>query len=66
MIAKTVERAISIYTAMAKQPINADTRANLSRYLDVLLAGGEIDPNRLTVHALAYLRSWDLKAARNV
>jgi hypothetical protein len=66
MIAKIVERAISIHAAMSKHPIHADTRANLSRYLDVLLAGGEIDPNRLTVQALAYLRSWDLKAARNV
>jgi hypothetical protein len=66
MIAKTVERAISIYSAMAKHPLNADTRANLSRYLDLLLAGGEIDPNRLTVHALAYLRRLDLKAARNI
>lgn len=65
MIPKTVERAISIYTAMAKHPINTDTRANLSRYLDLLFAGGEADPHRLTVHGLAYLRSWDLKAARN-
>jgi hypothetical protein len=65
MIVKTAERAISIYTAMAKRPIHADTRANLSRYLNLLLAGGEADENRLTVHGLAYLRSWDLKATRN-
>jgi hypothetical protein len=45
MIVKTVERAISIYTAMTKHPINADTRANLSR--DLLLAAGEADQNRL-------------------
>jgi hypothetical protein len=64
MIVKTVERAISIYTAMTKHPINADTRANLSR--DLLLAAGEADQNRLTVHGLAYLRSWDVKATRNV
>jgi hypothetical protein len=65
MIPKAVERAISIYAAMAKHPINADARTNLSRYLDLLFAGGEADPHRLTVHGLAYLRSWDLKAARN-
>jgi hypothetical protein len=66
MIVKTVERAIGIYASLAKHPVNADTRANLSTYLELLLAQGVTDRNRLTVHGLAYLRNWDLKATRNV
>jgi hypothetical protein len=65
MIARAVERSISIYTSMAKHPVDAEARANLSRYLNLLFASGEADQNRLTVCGLAYLRSWDLKAVRN-
>jgi len=65
MIVKTVERAIAIYTSMAKHPIGTETRANLSRYLDLLFAGGETDENRLTELSLAYLRCADLRKSRN-
>ena len=66
MIARAVERVLSIYAALARRPTDRETRINLARYLDLLSAGGESDQHRLMVLSLAYLRNADLKVRRNV
>jgi hypothetical protein len=59
MIARAAERALSIYAAMVKHPTDPETWINLSRYLDLLSAGGESDPHRLTVYG------WLIRAVQN-
>jgi hypothetical protein len=66
MIVRAAERALSIYAAIVKHRTDPETRINLARYLDLLFAGGESDPHRLTVYGLAYLRSAELRVRRKI
>lgn len=54
-----VERALSIYGALADRSETRDARERLSRHLMKLFIAGEKDQHRLTVHGLAYLRELD-------
>ena len=58
-----VERALSIYGALADRSETKGTRECLSRHLMQLYIGGEKDEHRLTVHGMSYLR--DLDRARD-
>ena len=51
-----VDRAISIYGALADRSETKGAREHLSRHLMNLYIGGEKDEHRLTVHGLSYLR----------
>jgi hypothetical protein len=51
-----VDRALSIYGALADRSETKGTRERLSRHLLELYTAGEKDEHRLTVHGLSYLR----------
>ncbi len=52
-----VDRALSIYGALADRSEVKGTREQLSRHLMELYVAGEKDEHRLTVHGLSYLRN---------
>ena len=54
-----VDRALSIYGALADRSETKGAREQLSRHLMKLYIGGEKDQHRLTVHGLSYLRDLD-------
>jgi hypothetical protein len=54
-----VERALSIYGALADRSETKGARERLSRHLMKLYIEGEKDEHRLTVHGLSYLRELD-------
>jgi len=60
---QAVDRAISIYEAIADRSEPKDAREKLSRHLTGLYLRGEHDHHRLTVHGLSFLR--DLERQRN-
>ena len=54
-----VDRALSIYGALADRAETRGARERLSRHLMKMLIDGETDEHRLTVHGLSYLRELD-------
>ena len=54
-----VDRALSIYGALADRSESKGARERLSRHLMKLYIDGEKDQHRLTVHGLSYLRELD-------
>ena len=54
-----VDRALSIYGALAGRSETKGTRERLSRHLMKLYIDGEKNEHRLTVHGLSYLRALD-------
>ena len=56
-----VDRALSIYSALADRPETKGARERLSRHLMKMVIEGEKDEHRLTVHGLSYLRKLDLE-----
>ena len=54
-----VDRALSIYGALADRSEMKGARERLSRHLMQLYTEGEKNPHRLTVHGLSYLRELD-------
>ncbi|SIO44596.1 hypothetical protein SAMN05443247_05475 [Bradyrhizobium erythrophlei] len=54
-----VDRALSIYGALADRSETKGARERLSRHLMKLYIEGEKDEHRLTVHGLSYLRDLD-------
>ena len=53
-----VDRALSIYGALADRSETKGARERLSRHLMKLYIDGEKNEHRLTVHGLSYLKSW--------
>jgi hypothetical protein len=54
-----VDRALSIYGALADRAETKGARERLSRHLMKIYIEGERDEHRLTVHGLSYLRDLD-------
>jgi hypothetical protein len=54
-----VDRALSIYGALANRSEGKGVRERLSRHLMKMYIEGEKDEHRLTVHGLSYLRNLD-------
>jgi hypothetical protein len=54
-----VDRALSIYGALANRSETKGARERLSRHLMKMYIDGEKDVHRLTVHGLSYLRNLD-------
>ena len=54
-----VDRALSIYGALADRSETKGARERLSRHLMPLYIDGEKNEHRLTVHGLSYLRALD-------
>ena len=54
-----VDRALSIYGALANRPETKGARERLSRHLMKMYIEGEKDEHRLTVHGLSFLRKLD-------
>jgi hypothetical protein len=54
-----VDRALSIYGALADRFETKGARERLSKHLMKMFSEGENDEHRLTVHGLAYLRNLD-------
>ncbi len=54
-----VDRALSIYGALADRSETKGARERLSRHLMKKFIEGETDQHRLTVHGLSYLRALD-------
>ena len=54
-----VDRALSIYGALADRSETKGAREGLSKHLMKMYAEGERDEHRLTVHGLSYLRKLD-------
>lgn len=54
-----VDRALSIYGALADRSETKGARERLSRHLMELYIEGETNEHRLTVHGLSYLRELD-------
>ena len=54
-----VERALTIYGALADRTEPRGARERLSKHLMKLYIAGEKDHHRLTVHGLSYLRELD-------
>ena len=54
-----VDRALSIYGALANRAETKGAREQLSRHLMKIYIEGEQDEHRLTVHGLSYLRNLD-------
>jgi hypothetical protein len=54
-----VDRALSIYSALADRSETKGARERLSEHLMKKYIEGEKDPHRLTVHGLSYLRNLD-------
>ena len=59
MHALPVDRALSIYGALADRSETKGARERLSRHLMKLYIDGETNEHRLTVHGLSYLRELD-------
>ena len=56
MMSLPVDRALSIFGALADRSETAGVRESLSKYLLKRYADGERDQHRLTVDGLSYLR----------
>ncbi len=54
-----VDRALSIYGALANRSETKGVRERLSKHLMKMYIEGEKDEHRLTVHGLSYLRNLD-------
>jgi hypothetical protein len=54
-----VDRALSIYGALADRSETKGAREGLSKHLMKIYTEGEKDEHRLTVHGLSYLRKLD-------
>ena len=54
-----VDRALSIYGALADRSETKGARERLSRHLMKLYIDGEKNEHRLTVHGLSYLQKLD-------
>jgi hypothetical protein len=54
-----VDRALSIYGALADRSETKGARERLSNHLMKLYLGGEKNEHRLTVHGLSFLRDLD-------
>ena len=54
-----VDRALSIYGALADRSETNGARERLSRHLMKLYVDGETNEHRLTVHGLSYLQELD-------
>ena len=54
-----VDRALSIYGALADRAETKGARERLSRHLMKMYIEGEKNEHRLTVHGLSYLRDLD-------
>jgi hypothetical protein len=54
-----VDRALSIYGALANRSETKGARERLSKHLMEMYIEGEKDEHRLTVHGLSYLRNLD-------
>jgi hypothetical protein len=54
-----VDRALSIYGALANRCETKGARDGLSRHLMKMYVGGEKDEHRLTMHGLSYLCDLD-------
>ena len=54
-----VDRALSIYGALADRSETKGARERLSEHLMKMYIDGEKDEHRLTVHGLSYLRNFD-------
>ena len=54
-----IDRALSIYGALANRSETKGAREQLSKHLMKLYMEGEKDEHRLTVHGLPYLRDLD-------
>ncbi|MET3844254.1 hypothetical protein ABIE49_006332 [Bradyrhizobium sp. OAE829] len=54
-----VDRALSIYGALADRSETKGARERLSRHLMKLYVDGETNEHRLTVHGLSYLQELD-------
>jgi len=54
-----VDRALSIYGALADRSETKGARERLSRHLMKLYIDGETNEHRLTVHGLSYLQKLD-------
>ena len=54
-----VDRALSIYGALADRSETKGVRERLSRHLMKMVIEGETDEHRLTVQGLSYLRNLD-------
>ena len=54
-----VDRALSIYGALANRSETKGSREKLSRYLMKMYLEGEKDQHRLTVEGLSYLQNLD-------
>jgi hypothetical protein len=52
----SVDRALSIYGALADRAETKGVRERLSQYLNRLYLEGEKNEHRLTVHGLSFLR----------
>jgi hypothetical protein len=59
MLTLPVDRALSIYGALADRSETKGARERLSRHLMKLYIEGEKNEHRLTVHGLSYLRDLD-------
>jgi hypothetical protein len=59
-----VDRALSIYGALADRAETKGARERLSRHLMKIYIEGETDEHRLTVRGLSYLRDLDRKSTR--
>lgn len=59
MTSLPVDRALSIYGALANRSETRGARERLSRHLMKKVIEGETDEHRLTVHGLSYLRDLD-------
>jgi hypothetical protein len=54
-----IDRALSIYGALANRVETTGARERLSRHLMKLFIDGEKDQHRLTVHGLSFLQNID-------
>ena len=54
-----VDRALSIYGALADRSERKGAREQLSKHLMKMQAEGEQDEHQLTMHGLSYLRKLD-------
>jgi hypothetical protein len=54
-----IDRALSIYGALANRAETKGAREKLSRHLMKKFSEGEKDQHRLTVHGLSYLQNLD-------
>ena len=54
-----VDRALSIYGALANRSETKGARERLSKHLMLRFINGEKDEHRLTVHGLTFLRDMD-------